>query len=228
MGTPYCCRSFAYAIVVASAPSITPTRSATVTVRPSARLRATSASVSSAPSKPLVAGRSVARHRDHRAGQVRRSQRLAERDVVDHHLSGCFGREHDAASATRRVDGDAFALARRRDHREVQQRHIEHRARRHVFERDASLAREVDREERAQERRVRGAPAELAGHDRDLHPGGERAVVVTFRAELEPACTTHRVGKSRLTDLVVEVVDRLGTEIVHQGSRRSPQLQLLR
>ncbi len=147
---------------------------------------------------------------------------------MDHHLSGCFGREHDAASAIGGVDGDALALARRRDHREVEQRHIEHRARGHVFERDASLARQVDREERAQERRVRGTPAELAGHDGDFHPGRERSVVVTFRAELEPARTTHRIGESRLTDLVVEVVDRLGTEIVHQGSRRSPQLQLLR
>ncbi len=147
---------------------------------------------------------------------------------MDLHLAGCFGREHDAAFATRRVDGDARALARRRDHREVQQGHIEHRARRHVFERDASLAREVDCEERAQELCVGCSPAELTGDDRDLHPGCERPVVVTFRAELEPACTTHSVGKSRLTGLIIEIVDRLGTEIVHQGSRRSPQLLLLR
>ena len=147
---------------------------------------------------------------------------------MDPHLPGRFRREHDAAFGTGGVDRHAVGLARRRDDREVEQRGIEHRARRRVLELDAGLAREVDREERAEERRVRRASAELTGHDRDLDARRERAVVVTRGAELEPARTTHRLGEPLAAAVVVEVVDRLRTEVGDQGAGTPTQLQLLR
>ena len=68
---------------------------------------------------------------------------------------------------------------------------------------------------------------ELPRHDRHLHPGGERAVVLARPPQVEPAGRVGRLGQPCLPGGVVEIGHGAGAEIGEQCGGRRPQRELL-
>ena len=162
------------------------------------------------------------------AGQVGGGRGRWERDVDHRRRAAGFGRAHEEpALRARAVDRDAFRFARRCPDRDVEQRAVEHDAHGPGVQVETRLAGEIGGDDRTEERNIgRGAP-QLPRHDRHLHPGGERAVVLARPPQVEPAGRVGRLGQPCLPGGVVEIGHGAGAEIGEQGGGRRPQRELL-